>query len=394
MKIRSIHPFPARMAPDLALRSLSRLPEGSRVLDPMSGSGTVLRQALALGHQAIGFDMDPLAVLMSRVWTSPVDPDAVMAELDQLLAEASDVDLRSASLDWMDDETSEFMRFWFAPEQRRTLTRLAVVFARRRFARLGTIRRAAVDLLQIALSRIIVTKEQCASLARDTSHSRPHKVADDNDYDVLAGFKRSAHAVLDRLTDHHIAQAATVQLGDARSITLPTHSVDCILSSPPYLNAIDYMRGHRLSLVWLGYSLQQLRAIRSDTIGAERAGTHADENAVARIARAMCDTESLSTRHAAMVGRYASDLFEMMSEITRVLAPSGRAVLIVGNSCLRGQFISNDRGVAQAGMRAGLRLVRRTMRDLPQASRYLPVTSHGSLSKRMRTETVLTFVHA
>ncbi|MDR6696278.1 hypothetical protein J2X70_003785 [Stenotrophomonas sp. 1337] len=35
-------------------------------------------------------------------------------------------------------------------------------------------------------------------------------------------------------------------------------------------------------------------------------------------------------------------------------------------------------------------LVRYTERDLPAASRYLPVTQSGSLSKRMRTETILT----
>lgn len=394
MKIRSIHPFPARMAPELALRSLSRLPEGSRVLDPMSGSGTVLRQALALGHQAIGFDMDPLAVLMSRVWTSPVDPDGVIRELDEAVAEAHDVDLRCESLAWQDDETRQFVRYWFAPVQRRALSRLAIVFARRRRARLGPARRAAVDLLQVALSRTIVTKEQCASLARDTSHSRPHRVTDDNDYDVWAGFRRSVLAVLDRLSDHEINVAAEVHLGDARRIALPEGSADFILSSPPYLNAIDYMRGHRLSLVWLGYSLQQLRAIRSDTIGAERAGVLSDERDVDRVARAMCDTDALASRHMAMVRRYAADIFGMMSETARVLAVDGRAVFVVGNSCLRGEFISNDRGVAQAGRRAGLRLLNRTERDLPQARRYLPVTAHGSLSKRMRTETVLTFAHA
>jgi hypothetical protein len=35
--------------------------------------------------------------------------------------------------------------------------------------------------------------------------------------------------------------------------------------------------------------------------------------------------------------------------------------------------------------------VREHSRDLPTNSRYLPMTSAGSLSKRMRTESVLTF---
>jgi len=394
MKIRTVHPFPARMAPEIALRSLEGLPRNSLVLDPMVGSGTVVRQALVLGHRAIGFDMDPLAVLMSRVWTSPIDVESVDGELERLIDEADSVDLRAAHLEWHDPETTEFVHYWFAAKQRRALTRLAVVLARRRRAHLGEARRAAVDVLQVALSRIIVTKEQCASLARDTSHSRPHRVADDNDYDVLAGLLRSTASLLDRLQEHTLRRRARIALGDARAMTLRAGSVDYILTSPPYLNQIDYMRGHRLSLVWFGYSLAKLRAIRASTIGAERAsydGTHAD---IARIVRAMCRVDNLSARHESMVLRYATDLQRLLAESRRVLAPTGRAVFVVGNSCLKDQFIHNANGVVQAARLAGLRVLTRKERELPRASRYLPLTVDGMLSKRMRTETVLTFAAA
>jgi hypothetical protein len=237
MKIRTVHPFPARMAPEIALRKLEGLPRNSLVLDPMVGSGTVVRQALALGHRAIGFDMDPLAVLMSRVWTSPIDAASVEHELDLLVTEAAEVDLRTTTLPWHDAETTEFVHYWFAPTQRRSLTRLAAVLARRRAARLGEVRRAAVDVLHVALSRIIVTKEQCASLARDTSHSRPHRVADNNTYDVVMGLRRSVASLLDRLQEHPLRGRAEVALGDARAMTLRRDTVDYILTSPPYLCA-------------------------------------------------------------------------------------------------------------------------------------------------------------
>jgi SAM-dependent methyltransferase len=70
---RSLHPFPARMAPEIALQALASLPRDSTVLDPMCGSGTVLREALRHGHRAIGFDLDPLAVLMSRAPARPIN---------------------------------------------------------------------------------------------------------------------------------------------------------------------------------------------------------------------------------------------------------------------------------------------------------------------------------
>src|SRR5882724_10366844 len=66
----SVHPFPARMAPGIALQVMSDETESIRVLDPMMGSGTVLAMARLLGHRGIGYDVDPLAVLISRVWTT------------------------------------------------------------------------------------------------------------------------------------------------------------------------------------------------------------------------------------------------------------------------------------------------------------------------------------
>ncbi len=62
-----IHPFPARMSPGIALEALGEKSESLRVLDPMTGSGTVLAVARAKGHRAFGFDLDPLAVLLASV---------------------------------------------------------------------------------------------------------------------------------------------------------------------------------------------------------------------------------------------------------------------------------------------------------------------------------------
>jgi len=393
MQIRSIHPFPARMAPELALASLGDLEAGSTVLDPMAGSGTVLRQALALGHSAIGFDMDPLAVLMSKVWTTPVSTKHIDKELRSVLLDSQSLDLRSTSLPWQRDaETASFIDYWFHSKQRRELKRIAAVLHARDKQRLTPERRAAVDVLRVALSRIIVTKEQGASLARDTSHSRPHKVADESDYDVREGFERSALQLRKRIEDHPCAGGAQVNRGDARALGLEPKSVDAVLTSPPYLNAIDYMRGHRLSLVWLGYSFSELRTIRSTAIGAERAqDPNTPQKNIKLVTDAMCDFAGMEPRCQKMISRYAYDLLQMTAQTAKVLKPGGKATYVVGNSCLKGIFIQNASGVAAAAKAAGMKKIKISERDLPMGSRYLPMTDSGSLSKRMRTETILTF---
>ena len=59
---RYIHPFPARMAPEIALDCIpvAERGNGKRILDPMCGSGTVLSVASQRGHHATGIDLDPL----------------------------------------------------------------------------------------------------------------------------------------------------------------------------------------------------------------------------------------------------------------------------------------------------------------------------------------------
>lgn len=388
---RSIHPFPARMAPDLAIEALGRLAKGSVVLDPMAGSGTVLRQAMTLGHTAIGYDLDPLAVMMSKVWTAPLNRKRAELALLQLVEAMSK--RGDAAVPWIDKspETLEFVEYWFAEPQRLQLRRAAAAIAK--MEEEGRHPASILNFLKIALSKTIVTKENGASLARDVSHSRPHRVATSNEYDVCVGVRRAADQILSRLDDFEAIGSAKVYLGDARKLALASRSVDFVLTSPPYLNAIDYMRGHRLSLVWLGYSIPELRGTRSSSIGAERGPDKASpDGAFAGIERAMVTDGKLIARHSAMVRRYAEDVYRMMSQVARVMREDADAVLVVGNSCLKGVFVQNSEGVAEAARQVGLCLTNTAERELPGNQRYLPISQgSGALDKRMRTEVILTF---
>jgi hypothetical protein len=77
LNLRPIHPFPARMAPGIALDALGESSTPLRVLDPMAGSGTTLVAARLRGHEAVGFDRDPLAVLIASTWVADHDPKRV-----------------------------------------------------------------------------------------------------------------------------------------------------------------------------------------------------------------------------------------------------------------------------------------------------------------------------
>ena len=393
--MKPIHPFPARMAPELGLERLALLDPGSTVLDPMAGSGMVLRQAIDFGHRAIGFDVDPLAVLMARVWTTPARDEDIECWAMRLVAESARIQPDAIHLPWIDSDpaTSEFVSFWFAPSQRRDLRRLAFVLDQ---AALGHNAEdvAAIDVLRLALSRIIVTKEQGVSLARDTSHSRPHKVSETSDLEVIPAFEKAVRMLRKRLAESPPGLGASVALGDARKLhSVKNSAVSAVLTSPPYLNAIDYLRGHRMALVWLGWTIGELRRIRSRSIGAERAPDNPKTAYMfQRIRRAMGRFDALPRRYSSMIDRYTEDLYRMMSEVARVMRPGATATFVVGNSCLKGTFVQNAAGVAEAALMVGLTPTGTSERTLPESKRYLPIATGGNLGKRMRTETISTFV--
>jgi DNA modification methylase len=388
----NVHPFPARMASELALAKAERLAPDATVLDPMAGSGTVVQAAASHGLRCTGLDVDPLAVLMSRVSTSRINQESFTGLFETLVRRAKQFDLRHAALPWMDGETSDFTSYWFAAEQRRDLTRIALALHK---YPIFSSRAAEANALRLALSRIIVTKDRGASLARDVSHSRPHRTAKTNDFDVFAEFEVAANRMIERIKKIEIARRPTIRLGDARRLTwVRDNSIDMLMTSPPYLNAIDYMRGHRLSLVWLGYSLGALRQIRSGSIGAERGlDSPSDMPGLDKVRGALGRIDNLPPRFQKMVDRYARDLLLVTSETRRVLRQNGTAVFVVGNSNLRGVFVKNSRGLEIAARLAGLELNDQAERRIPLHSRYLPLPSNkrSALGKRMRTEIVLTF---
>jgi tRNA G10 N-methylase Trm11 len=386
---RPIHPFPARMASELALARCHSLPAGSTVLDPMAGSGTVLRAAVDAGLHGVGFDLDPLAVLMAKVWTTPIDSYRLNDAAAELVARAGKISPETI-LPWIDEdqETRKFVDFWFAPRQQVELRQLCAVLVEQT----GPIS----DALRVALSRIIITKDKGASLARDVSHSRPHRVRIDNDFKVMPAFLRSVHHVSERLTELPSGSSAMISLGDARCMPgLPDASVDAVITSPPYLNALDYMRGHRFSLVWLGFNVRDLRGIRAESIGTERMLDPAvSQEAVQSLAPLLGKVNGLPRRIRGMVNRFLMDLLQVLCEVHRVLKPVGNATFVIGNSCLQRVFIDNAAAVVAAADTVGLQLTGRQEREIPPARRYLPPPSlneRTDMKNRMRTEVVLTF---
>lgn len=392
-----VHPFPARMAPGIALDILASEAKRIRVLDPMMGSGTVLAVAQASGHSAIGIDIDPLAVLLARVWTRAVDIKQVRRKAAEVLARAKD-DFSSRRVGdayprSADAETRRFIRYWFDDYARRQLTSLACAIH-------GVRNEHVKDALWCAFSRLIITKQAGASLAMDLSHSRPHKAFRRAPIKPFNKFLTAVEQVLKNCVCNKQPDrgpTTQVSLGDARQLPITNGTVDLVLTSPPYLNAIDYIRCSKFSLVWMGYTIRELAGIRSDSVGTEcgdREAHQADD--IREIISDLRLSPKLTARNEAVLAHYIDDMKRAVGEAARVLSPGGRAVYVIGENTVRGTFIPTAKIITRVAERSGLTIERRRARTLPANRRYLPPpkirVAPDSLDARMRREVILSFI--
>ncbi len=391
-----IHPFPARMAPGIALDALGVSKTPLNVLDPMAGSGTVIAVARANGHRAFGVDIDPLAVLLASVWTRTVNAQRVNKKAVEVLNRAkSEMELRPSRLAYpagSDDETRKFIRYWFDKNARRQLASLSVTISR-------VHDRATRDALWCGFSRLIITKQAGASLAMDLSHSRPHRAFTHAPVEPFDRFISAVETVVSNCPQRSPGSrgpASVIKRGDARSLDIDSESIDLVLTSPPYLNAIDYMRCSKFSLVWMGYNVSGLRRIRAESVGTEASSEQAREAPwVKSLIAKLRLRPALSKRNEALLSTYAWDMGRSLAEVSRVLRTSGRAVYVVGDSMIRGTFVRNSAIVVAVAEKHGLLLDSRCSRALPDSRRYLPPPKRrrtaATMDFRMRREVVLSF---
>ena len=390
------HAFAAKFPPQLPRAFIEELTEpGERVLDPMAGSGTALVEAALTGRVGIGVDIDPLAVWISQAKTTPFETETILALADSIadyarlvLAERGPGYAQEV-LSSFSEATRSFVEYWFQPST---------------IAELGALRRAIAQLTQpphrrpfeVLFSSIIVTKSGGVSLARDLAHSRPHKVEGKRIRSAIDAFVERAQRFGKVLNEIRTVQGQTYVIrGDARRLPLPSEAVDLIVTSPPYANAIDYVRAHKFSLVWLGYDIPSLTDLRRRYIGAELRPEVNQQLRSETGRQILQDIRERDQRRAEFISRYFQEMTDTLSEMHRVLRSGRAAVVVVGSSTVRNVVVPTALILAEIGERLGFRLVGVKEREIDRDRRLMPISHRSNetgIEARMHREHVIAFL--
>lgn len=418
-----LHAFPAKFPPQLPRKFILGLTQpGDVVLDPMMGSGTTVLEAYLSDRQSVGFDIDPLARLITGVKTTPLDPE-VVAEIGRTVLKRatisvqSDPDYLKTLLDerW-DKQTKQFVDYWFALDTQIELIALITEIERIEEVKIR-------DFLKLVLSACVITKSGGVSLAFDLAHTRPHRakvvltpsgelVLGNNHHgdpspriqlltktlrSPLVEFQKRLQQNLRSLVEIPAGkQTPYLALADAQNMPIETESIDLVVTSPPYAsNAIDYMRAHKFSLVWLGYSVDQLTNTRSYCIGGENTTSFSFEDLPPFTTSIVSEITKLDPKKGSVLQRYFSEMYRVLRSTFRVLRPGKSAIFVVATSSMRGIDTQTHNCLADIGREIGFEVPAIGVRHLDRNRRMMPagmqIDHTSQIQQRMHEEFVLGF---
>jgi DNA modification methylase len=388
------HSFPARFPPALPnhfIKSLTH--EDDVVLDPMAGSFTTVLESVKLNRRGIGFDIDPLSLAIGRAKLQNIKKFEVRNSGNDVLNKAvlrfiNEKEILSNELaNRFDAESIEFLNYWYAKETQLELISLITQIE-------GIENEVVRDFLILVFSSIIITKSGGVSLSYDLAHTRPHRVEHKEVKSAFDMFKkRLARLLSNDIVD--LPEKYALYEANAKKMPLGDNTVDLIVTSPPYANnAIDYMRAHKFSLVWLKHSINQLKGIRKEYIGSETIINDFIKPLPSFTTSKINTLKAVNERKARSLERYYSEMLQVFGEMYRVLKNDRGCVIIVATSVLSGIDVEIDKCLSEIGEQVGFEMVRIGTRTINRDKRMMPARNNNNQSQiesRMHNEFIIGF---
>jgi len=312
-----------------AAMNLMGLREGDLVLDPFTGCGTLNVEASLMGIRSVGVEVNPLLAIVSRVKVRALRMDP--SEVSRLISSVEE-ELRSRpSTEDVEELLSRLPERLASKVRRDSLRVVARVLEICR----GVEDRDLSDLLKIPLAywmRSMLTKQS------------PEKVVST----YLDHLKRMGFALrffqLYREevkplnpADAEVIRGDSTRLGEVLERLPPDlrGPFDGVVTSPPYLAAIDYVGDQLYSLYVLGLTGDHLSVDR-ETLGSVRGSSSREwsESALDDLPEGVREflawLRPAKPKLAAALLRYFLGISTVLGGLARAVRPGGRVTWVIG----------------------------------------------------------------
>jgi SAM-dependent methyltransferase len=378
-----IYPYYAGYSEEFVRRTIEQVGQDKRlkVLDPWNGSGTTTFVAAALGHDATGLDLNPVLTIVARARLASEIDARRLCELANRRTQATTG--RGAPL-------SQLARACEA------------IAGQLNF----NVRKSASPLASLLLCSCFVTARQlfANSLSRNPTWFKDISAANlQQAIPVEELLKRNIRHICDQWSSNDLRNSDlsisrpklwTQNILKAR---LPTESFDLVLTSPPYLTRLDYVKSSTPDLAVLqrlGWSIS-VEALRNAMIGSPLVGSSAPElnaewglaanNLIKQVSRH--PSKASQGYYHRFYLRYFDAIHKSMKRIHKSLKHNGKAIFVAQSSHYKEIFIDLPGMIAEIGTNTGMTLVQR--HNYEQNRSIITKNSRASASKGRVVESII-----
>ena len=354
------------------------------VLDPFAGGGTTLLTAAQRGWQSVGIELlsPALAAIHARMLAMQIDVERFKRAVDPV-----------AGIDWCHPCNDRFYlrhlritQSAYAPETETALANYANYVARIRDA---DTRELLCFAAMCVLEEISYTRKDGQYLRWDSRS--PRELRSQFNKGAISEFPEAIARQLQMMAAD-LAQREDVQMVPPTLMqgslleklpTLSAHSIDLILTSPPYCNRYDYSRTYALELAYLGCTEEEISRLRQTLLSAtvenkSKRDTLRDMYARLKRSKDFVQAETVFDTQAAlhevlghlnaardreelnnanipkMIANYFFEMNVVVREFARVLRKGGHVVMVNDNVQYHGEELPVDLILSEFADAAGL----------------------------------------
>lgn len=389
-RLTRLHPYPAMVADSFAIElAQTYVPTGARILDPFCGSGRLLVAASHASHRT-GFDVNPLAWLLTKAKLGAPSPQRVQNVIEGL------EDCRSIRTCSEIDPKLNGGVDWFSSRSANDLEKIV------RY--LNTLNLPEAELLLVAAALSATVRQ--VSFARQGAW-KLHRIGADLrssfNADAFELFQRRLHYCVDSLSSRDPIEGTNdIRIVKAQNalrqpVAAEVGLFDVVLTSPPYGDSrttVQYGAASALclSIVSRLHGLEEL-SVRGAVIDSECLGGPASQKLDAKPLDLEPYWRSSEANLKRSVERFVLDYNEAMVGIANALRPDGTVIFVVGNRSVGGARFALDQLTIDQAARVGLELYDRRVRKfetkrVPRSVNRFGRSTDGNRRAAGKTETM------
>jgi DNA modification methylase len=387
------HNYPAVMIPMVCGTLIDRYGKDARTLfDPYCGTGTSLVEANLRGIDAIGFDINPLAELISKAKSTVINPqvlDLYLKDFNELL-----FSLRFG-IDHSESvvvPTFPNIDYWFS---KNVLINLSLI---KKF--IDAIEDEGVKLFfNVAFSETI----RESSFTRNNEFKlfrMPQEKMNKFNPDVYSIIESKLYRNRNGLVSYINAKkndstAKVYHLNTVYNIpkeVVPDESVDIIVTSPPYGDSrttVAYGQFSRLANQWLGF--ENPNQVDRELMGGKITGERQELPSI-HYSKALAEITKVDGLRSKDVVSFYNDYYCSITNVARVVKKGKYACYVVGNRRVKGVTLPTDEITADFFENNGFKHVETIIRNIPNKrmpSKNSPSNVTGVSDTTMRNEFIV-----